>query len=228
MNKVIILRGIPGSGKSYKAELLAKAHKAIDNSLVIILSTDDFNTDENGVYKFNPESHKLCLRKYVDFLTTCSTSPGLVIVDNTNTRLLEAAPYYALAETYGCLRSILTIHCPVDLALARNKHNVPEDVIKRMYVTLEEETARIPPWWVHTEEYAQRDNPITSALPMVDMKKVQGFLAVRAQKQNLQTILEGASKRLGEANQAYDDLVMGLTPEEVEVIRSFLNTGVLK
>jgi adenylate kinase family enzyme len=55
MRQLVILRGPSGSGKSTLAEsIVANAKTQHGESLpVVVLSTDDFFTDENGVYNFS-------------------------------------------------------------------------------------------------------------------------------------------------------------------------------
>ena len=90
--QVIIMQGISGSGKSTKAHEIAEKHSAIGCRVV---SADDLFTI-NGTYNFDPtllgEAHKQCMRSFLAALQ--NPEVGLVIVDNTNTTLVEMAPYY--------------------------------------------------------------------------------------------------------------------------------------
>ena len=58
--KVFLLSGVSGSGKNFVADLLAESF----SELTVICCADDYFTDEDGVYNFNPakigKAHKEC------------------------------------------------------------------------------------------------------------------------------------------------------------------------
>lgn len=132
---IYIMRGIPGSGKSHKASTLN----------VRIVSADSYFTNQNGEYKFNPHkivsAHNECIR---EFLRNIDMNIDMV-VDNTNIHPWEISPYISLANAYNHEYEIINISCPVELAIKRNKHNVPENVIRRMDNDLKVIT--LPPFW---------------------------------------------------------------------------------
>ena len=125
MKRVIIMRGIPGSGKSTRArELVGEG---------IIHSTDDlFMVD--GKYKFNPNllgrNHSLNLSNFEDSLEK-ELSP--VIVDNTNVRHRDYKEYVTRAAEFGydVQYEVLPL-IDVKIAVERNTHSVPEFAIQRM------------------------------------------------------------------------------------------------
>lgn len=126
---VLILSGIPGSGKSHYA-------RSIQN--VRIFSADKF-FKQNGQYVYSrsklPEAHKWCFRHYATFLVTKSAEDtGTVIVDNTNCTAVEIAPYYTLAEAFGHSAKVVRIACDPRTAFARQTHNVPQETFERMLV----------------------------------------------------------------------------------------------
>ena len=145
MRDVIILRGIPGSGKSTYARQLAKGRPAR------ILSADDFFTTADGTYQFDAAflhaAHKACLREYTRALGVPPIKGGLIVVDNTNTREAEITPYYALAEAYDWHPEVHQIDCPLDVAIARQIHGVPVDQIVKMHARVR---STLPSWWTHT------------------------------------------------------------------------------
>jgi predicted kinase len=161
---VKILSGIPGSGKStYAAALVAdcEAGPVIDRGRVRIVSADSYfmHTPGDGsapFYDFKPENlpkaHAACLREFVrEILGGCSDET--VIVDNTNTTIVEMAPYVALAAAYGHTCEIVTFvqstrEDMVKVA-SRNIHGVPREVCERMFGNL---MARdLPRHWKVTE-----------------------------------------------------------------------------
>jgi len=135
---VTILRGVSGSGKSTYA-------KSVPG---VVCSADDFFM-VRGVYRFDPlrlgEAHAACLRKFVSLVTRRTS----VVVDNTNIRVLEMAPYVAVALAYGARVKIVTVICDPLVAASRNQHGVSGDAVLRQYSRLMEE--EIPPQWLHVE-----------------------------------------------------------------------------
>ncbi len=128
---VVILRGIPGSGKSTWAER--------QQGRKIICSADHFHI-VNGEYLFNPakagEAHNDCLHKFLSFAMEASEGRGrtdLLIVDNTNTTAWEISPYYRLAEVYGLSVSILNFYCEILTSFQRNIHKVPIKTIAAIH-----------------------------------------------------------------------------------------------
>src|SRR3989344_2673882 len=87
----LILRGLPGSGKSSLAELIAR-----ETGAVICSATHFFEQD--GGYSFVPDllakAHAFCLREFYRALRA-----GLpVIIDNTHAQLWEYLKYADIAR----------------------------------------------------------------------------------------------------------------------------------
>jgi predicted kinase len=135
---VIIVSGIPGSGKSH----FVREHYP----QATVFSADHFV----GLYvdgKIQPEliglAHQECLRNYTECLT--SRRRPLIVVDNTNTTVEEVAPYAALAQAFGYELLIVTIECNVLTGAARNTHGAPLDVVKTLAAQLA--ARKLAPWW---------------------------------------------------------------------------------
>ena len=152
--RVVILCGIPGSGKSTYIIRLEKAPWILGRKIV---SADHYFQTPYG-YKFNPqdlpEAHNECLRQFNNVIFYGSVvdptrySPGFVlVVDNTNTTIPEIAPYAALALAYGHTLEIITLLCDVDLAFKRCIHGVPRKSIEAMAKRLADR--EFPHWWNH-------------------------------------------------------------------------------
>jgi predicted kinase len=122
---VIIMRGLPGSGKS-------TAIKSVKVDKVICSADNFFMVD--GEYRFDPsklpQAHQACLR---DFMSSINAQASTIIVDNTNIRLWEYSTYSALAEAYGYKVILIEMaNKDVPLCAERNTHGVPRDAIQRM------------------------------------------------------------------------------------------------
>jgi len=137
MSKVIIMRGVSGSGKTTKAkELINETLKEGDTA--IVCSADRFFIDPaSGKYEFDHRklgmAHAFCRGKVE---AAIHLAADLVIVDNTNTQKWEYAPYVALAEEngYECEEVMVGTLDESDLKVYanRNKHGVPLDSIRKM------------------------------------------------------------------------------------------------
>ncbi|NWS68431.1 N4BP2 protein, partial [Crotophaga sulcirostris] len=128
---LVLLRGVPGSGKSYLARTLLE-----DNPGGVILSTDDYFY-KDGQYHYDPD----CLgeahdwnRKRAKEAFEMRISP--IIIDNTNIQAWEMKPYVTLAQQFKykvMLREPDTWwkSKPKELE-RRNIHGVSKEKIKRM------------------------------------------------------------------------------------------------
>lgn len=137
--RVIILRGISGSGKSTVRE------EQYGNEAYV--SSDDFFVNRLGVYEYVREdqgaAHNWCLREFLEYMSE-GRAP-CVVVDNTNIRASEIAPYYAVAECYGYEPEVVTLIVHPDTAIERNVHGLTEDMIMSQHERLISE--ELPRWW---------------------------------------------------------------------------------
>lgn len=126
---ITLVRGLPGSGKTRKAHEL----RGIAGTMH---ASDDYFTDEKGVYTFDyerlPESHQQCLA-FVgqDILDGIRD----IIVHNTFTRAWEMQSYFRLAVAHGYRISIVDLFDAglTDLELfERGTHGVPLEIIEKM------------------------------------------------------------------------------------------------
>ncbi|XP_053920712.1 NEDD4-binding protein 2 isoform X2 [Cuculus canorus] len=128
---LVLLRGVPGSGKSYLARTLLE-----DNPGGIILSTDDYFY-KHGQYHYDPD----CLgeahdwnRKRAKEAFEMRITP--IIIDNTNIQAWEMKPYVTLAQQFKykiMFREPDTWWKSKPRELERrNIHGVSKEKIKRM------------------------------------------------------------------------------------------------
>lgn len=123
MKTVIILRGLPGSGKSTIATMFQDA---------VIVSMDNFWLDKEGNYNFVkkmiPQAVNWVHTQYIKALEESK----LVVVDNTHSRIWEMEYYMDQAQMRGFKCHILNVECTVDESKKRNTHDVPEYAIDNM------------------------------------------------------------------------------------------------
>lgn len=95
---IIILRGVAGSGKSSVAELFANPLK--------ICCADDYFTDENGNYNFDPhklkDAHAYCRAEFDEALNNDFGFYRNIVVANTNTKESDWKYYEDRAKDKGC------------------------------------------------------------------------------------------------------------------------------
>jgi len=151
---VVVLRGISGAGKSTLARrLFDSVGGGEDTFHAAIVSADQYFTDDGGTYRFDPsllgEAHGSCLRAFVTLLDSLGDEHdnALIIVDNTNTSLVEAAPYMALAAAYGAEALLVTLDVPIFDAYQRNVHGVSANSIDAQFWRLHADAKSIPPFW---------------------------------------------------------------------------------
>ena len=130
--RVVILRGVSGSGKSTFADQLLRDTGPVENGAVAALcSADSYFTDPaTGEYHYDMmkqgESHSECLRQFVVAL---QDGIPLVIVDNVNSRLWEYQNYIEIAKLAGYAVEIEEFRVEtreqVKIAAARQTHGVP-------------------------------------------------------------------------------------------------------
>lgn len=164
-SKVVILRGLPGSGKSFLT-------KNCSEKDMFICSADEYFTNESGVYKFDrnllPEAHAHCCQH---FIKAISDGQELIVVDNTNSMKWEYKIYVYLSQVLGLQHHILEIpHPNMNIASAfcsRNLHNVDMTSIKNYIDRWEEEESAIlvPPNIAYPKAHCNLTdtNPLSSS-----------------------------------------------------------------
>jgi predicted kinase len=120
VSKLVLVRGIPGSGKSTVASAIGYSSDWMH------LETDMFWM-ENGEYKFDVnrlrEAHEWCQAKTREYLTL-----GMdVVVSNTFTTIKELRPYFDIAREFSIVPQVITCH-----AQYGNVHDVPEETLAKM------------------------------------------------------------------------------------------------
>lgn len=140
---VLILSGIPGSGKTHltrkiRGEYIDMCHVSADHHVDYTLRIN------HGTFA---KAHDACRRDYLTAIMI--KKPQLIVVDNTNLSAWEIAPYYLFAETMGYNAHILRIQTPFEVCLERQAHAVPEKTMQRMRKNFERRD--VLPWWSATD-----------------------------------------------------------------------------
>lgn len=135
---MVLLRGLPGSGKSHLAQHLLNTTVPSVQCETFIFSTDDyFVRNCNGTYNFIPtllsEAHGWNQQRV---FTAAERGVSPIIVDNTHTQSWEMRPYLFAAVKYGYILETLEPNTPwafnVSELARRNKHSVPRQKISDM------------------------------------------------------------------------------------------------
>ena len=120
MRDLILLRGLPGSGKTTVAYGFG----------VVPISADDYFYDDDGNYYFNarelPKAHKQCFVRVEGMMM--SDEPKIVVA-NTFTQEWEFKEYYELAKQYGYRVHSLIVE---NRHGSTNVHNVPKEKLEQM------------------------------------------------------------------------------------------------
>ena len=126
MSKLIILRGIPGSGKSTYAKKLMSYYQSI-GKVVAHYEADMFFTHDDGSYHWDPNkvhiAHLWCQRHVRDALDNCD----VVIVANTNVKRGDIQDYIKIAEEKGAKYEVIRMETRYQTI-----HSVPEETIQKM------------------------------------------------------------------------------------------------
>lgn len=115
------MQGVPGSGKSTVARLIA------DNIVGVICSTDDYFY-KDGEYKFDPEKLGEYHSRNLQHATDLMAEGCNVVIDNTNILQKHVRPYVNAARQNGYHVQFVRITGDN----FGNIHKVPEEVVERM------------------------------------------------------------------------------------------------
>lgn len=124
-NSLILLRGLPGSGKTTLAKLLS------ENNTYPIFSVDDYFTDEQtGEYIFNFQNNHLAY-KQCEALTHDAMQQAIpkILVHNTFTMDWEMEPYFKLAAKFNYHLFIVTVE---NYHGHQNVHEVSDEQLQKM------------------------------------------------------------------------------------------------
>jgi adenylate kinase family enzyme len=137
MKTLFLIRGCPGAGKSFAANLLS------ENGKYPVLSADMYFEDDDGNYNWDPEkikdAHAWCETMVAAWLKNgfnlSKLDPNIkhnlqkIFVANTFTQQWEMQPYFDLAMKYGYDVVTLVVE---NRHGGKNEHGVPDETIEKM------------------------------------------------------------------------------------------------
>ncbi len=123
-----IMRGVPGSGKSTTAKMLAGEHG-------IIHAVDTYHTDEQGNFLWSDEkSEERYQKNFEAFVASLDKEIPVVVCDCINITKSEYLKYVNAGNERGYVTATVTMR-PIspELSEQRNKHDVTAEQVKEMY-----------------------------------------------------------------------------------------------
>jgi predicted kinase len=123
MKELILLRGLPGAGKSTIAHILSEGKDPV-------FSVDDFFTNAAGNYRFEFDKNHLAYAQCQE-KTRNAMSEGKekIFVHNTFTMDWEMKPYLEMAEEFGYRLHVLTVE---KYHSGENIHEISDEQIRKM------------------------------------------------------------------------------------------------
>ena len=125
--ELILLRGLPGSGKTTLAKIILQLRSTDEPE---ILSADDFLEDTEGDYNFDPtklkEAHNYCQFRCSERMRQ---QKARIVVANTFTQEWEMDEYFKMAERYNYRVHTVVVE---NRHGNENIHGVPEDKLQQM------------------------------------------------------------------------------------------------
>lgn len=140
---LLIMRGLPGSGKSHFARNIHDFMIRLPSAKPEITSADDwFQTNNGGRFDHTQlgAAHNDCFRRAMHLM---QDKAPLVVVDNANMTRAEISPYVMLGTALGYKVTLVHVLPPreyggigrmirFDVLAQRNVHGVPESTIRNM------------------------------------------------------------------------------------------------
>jgi len=142
--RVILMRGLPGCGKSeYVKKRFGSPPAAylptsggVSGGCVVVCSMDHYFIQPNGYYVFDRyqlgQAASFC---HTQVLRCLKLGIETIIVDNTHSRNWEMELTRDLAEHFGYAVEVVNLFdggCTDEVLAARNSHGVPLEVIQGM------------------------------------------------------------------------------------------------
>ena len=127
-NKLTIIRGLPGSGKSTLGRRLA------EESGSIFIEPDMFCVNK-GIYRYTPNRYEAAVRQSLDFLRKANCDVVYADVLPTRADVMRVFNSYFWCQTDKAVEHefrLIALRISVEEALAKNIHHVNEYDLRRM------------------------------------------------------------------------------------------------
>ncbi|KAF5301009.1 hypothetical protein FQR65_LT08992 [Abscondita terminalis] len=173
---LILMRGLPGSGKSYLAKTIVDRAVGSKDYHIFILSTDDyFYNERSRKYIFNPnklqDAHEWNQQRAY---TQMSSGVSPVIIDNTNTQMWEMKCYAMMAANFGYLVEIVEPFTSwafdIKECASRNKHAVPKTKIQDMLLRYQKDITSTDLFSYYNLNYVNYIPPVKRKFPPTSLK----------------------------------------------------------
>lgn len=124
MRSLVILRGLPGAGKSSLAAVLSEGAGPV-------FSIDDYFTDpQTGAYNFDFSKNHLAYKQCeMSTEQAMAEKKEKIFIDNAFTLEWEMEPYFKLAEKYGYRVFVVTVE---KRHPGNNQHGVSGEQLQKM------------------------------------------------------------------------------------------------
>ncbi len=135
---VIILRGLPGSGKSTLVKESKEIRQSQNEASIVICGADEYFENSQSGYSYSGSelaaAHAYCRNK---FLNAIEDGVECIVIDNTNSQTWEYHVYKRIGRLCGYDARVLEIGCINESILAsfvdRTKHRVDKAAIVKMW-----------------------------------------------------------------------------------------------
>lgn len=127
--RIVVLVGLPGSGKSSYLEQMGTAGLSSDSIRLLLADDETDQTIHERVF----QTMRYLLRQRL------AIGRPVTYIDATNLKVEERRPYIGIGKSYGCELEAVFFDIPLEVCRARNaaRHRVvPSDALEKMALKL--------------------------------------------------------------------------------------------